>query len=1088
MNKKKCLLALIISLNLAIWNNALAQTTCENGIDPPCDEQASFTSVAPDALLLLDFSGSMAQNPAGGDNIYGAGGCAGPFYSNSGTGHTVNCSKQAILKRAILSILDYNANNTVDINDSNGLNVRMGYMRFLNCSDDDTGGDYASGCNKLIRGLGSAYSQIYCGSTTSCASTVTSCSGSGECIVGTSATGGTPLASALKEAKAYLDYNKSQDTAKACRQKFVIVVTDGSDTYACNGNGSDCQGDMYKLRRETVAATKQLADAGYKVFVIGFGSTMPLYLQNTLNWMAYYGGTDNPLVANSGATTGYNLPLGCTATPAVSTACCNLATNATACYPTGVTSCFTETAGNTITTSDCGTSTNRFEAKYNDPGYINLSGYAFLATDTASMKQALASAINTIAESVYTFSQASVQAVRTQDENFLYEASFRPVNNDPFWIGHLKKYNINADGTIASSALWDAGSQLVNNSSRNIFTFKGGAKTAFNTTNILPADVIAAGSTDTATRDMIVNFILNGETSPDVTNWKLGDIFHSFPVTIGTPSLYYFDSVDQSQYTCPNQANSAQTCKAFDLFRAAHTRDSSNGKRIMVIGADDGQLHAFQTTTGNEVWSLIPPNFLSELQLIAHPAHPTAYGTSALGHQYFMDGYTSYSEVWMGTGTGKNKSPSEWNTLMVAAEGRGGNSTLWSQSANCDSSFYSLYANTTHTPVYYPNYCGYYAFDVTADTFNPVFKWRIGSHTALSSDDAKHLAQPWSKMIMGRVNINGNEKWVGMIGGGYSGNNCTGTTCDTRGKGFYVIDLMTGDVLWSYTHNKSNSAMAYDLVANPALVDFDDDGFVDTVYIGDLGGNVWRFTFCLKTDVSCGTSNWAGGKFFDAQGTGGQIFHMNSVATDPNGNLLVYFGTGNETDPTFAPTNGTTDKFFALIDKNRTSTTPITLANLKNITSGTFNYTTDTNNYSGWVINLTTPGEKVLGETTVFEGAVMFTTYVPGSASDPCDQSGDANFYLINYLTGAGLFNNNNRSEDIGAGIPSAPIVSIGPSPTSLISIYASTSQSGSSGGGSATKSLTLPNNWQQQPCLVSPCPTIPPKGWLWYWHDLRLQ
>ena len=71
---------------------------------------------------------------------------------------------------------------------------------------------------------------------------------------------------------------------------------------------------MYARRREVVAATKQLADAGYKVFVVGFGSTMPTYLQNTLNWMAWYGGTDNPLLSNSGSKTAYNIPLGCTAT------------------------------------------------------------------------------------------------------------------------------------------------------------------------------------------------------------------------------------------------------------------------------------------------------------------------------------------------------------------------------------------------------------------------------------------------------------------------------------------------------------------------------------------------------------------------------------------------------------------------------------------------------------------------------------------------------------------------------------------------------------------------------------------------------
>jgi hypothetical protein len=93
-----------------------------------------------------------------------------------------------------------------------------------------------------------------------------------------------------------------------------------------------------------VAATKQLADAGYKVFVVGFGSAMPTYLKNTLNWMAWYGGEDNPFpdpitgLGNQGSVTAYNIPLGCNDIVPVTSACCNLSTNATACFPSGITS------------------------------------------------------------------------------------------------------------------------------------------------------------------------------------------------------------------------------------------------------------------------------------------------------------------------------------------------------------------------------------------------------------------------------------------------------------------------------------------------------------------------------------------------------------------------------------------------------------------------------------------------------------------------------------------------------------------------------------------------------------------------------
>ena len=133
-----------------------------------------------------------------------------------------------------------------------------------------------------------------------------------------------------------LDAHKATDDAKECRQKFVILITDGSDTYGCSGDGSECDGGRYKNRREAVAKAKALGDAGYRVFVIGFGTAMPPYLRNTLNWMAFYGKTDNPNSANTGNPAAYSIVTGCHATDNPS-ACCNL--NASACYPAGVTGC-----------------------------------------------------------------------------------------------------------------------------------------------------------------------------------------------------------------------------------------------------------------------------------------------------------------------------------------------------------------------------------------------------------------------------------------------------------------------------------------------------------------------------------------------------------------------------------------------------------------------------------------------------------------------------------------------------------------------------------------------------------------------------
>jgi hypothetical protein len=286
--------------------------------------------VPPDALILLDLSGSMNWTPAG-DTLYvsSSSNCSynsynssfdGPYYSQSGTGHTYQCNgipdtggpiygdsscsdntgfyrsssgthttdcrKVAIAKRAIFTFLDADngtatgtPDGVINSSDPNYLKIRMGYMRFYNCFSPVTPTSYNQGCITLIDALNTPYSQIYCNSSTSCTPS-SSASGS---VSGEQATGGTPLAAALQESGYYFAYTKSSDVDAACRQKFVILITDGDDTYACSGNGQENQSDQYKRRRETVAQARALANAGYYVFAIGFGAAMPYYAQNTLN-------------------------------------------------------------------------------------------------------------------------------------------------------------------------------------------------------------------------------------------------------------------------------------------------------------------------------------------------------------------------------------------------------------------------------------------------------------------------------------------------------------------------------------------------------------------------------------------------------------------------------------------------------------------------------------------------------------------------------------------------------------------------------------------------------------------------------------
>ena len=1030
--KTTCLI-LFVLLAVSLFAGNVSATA------PTTGEEALFTnSTSPDALILLDLSGSMLWNPAGGDNIYGNASCSGTtFYEHSTTGYTTNCSRLAIAKRSIFKILDDTGNGTVDSQDEGSLGVRMGYMRYYNCSDsseEQTGTyDYTSGCNQIPgssssrRYIGSKYSQIYCGSNTSCTISDTGSYSVG----GASAVGGTPISIALHEAKVYLDTHKAADSAKDCRKKFVILITDGSDTYACNGNGTECTAGRYKNRRDTVARAKALADAGYKVFVIGFGSTMPDYLEKTLNWMAYYGGTDNPNQANAGSVTGFT--------------------------PDAVGTCTTETSPVTATCyDDTGShSTANFRAGTNDPGYADLSGYAFLAADANQVADALQTAINIIRQANYSFSQSSIQSARTEDENFVYEGSFEPIEGDPFWKGHLKKYQINTNGTVGSLLL-DAGTVLQTTAAadRTIKTYKSGALTSFATDNITPADVGITTGTDTEKnnqRNAVVGYF-RGETTYNVDDWKLGDVFRSTPITVGTPSAFFDDAHDGN-----NQ---------FAAHRSGHVRTSALGNRLIVAGANAGQFHAFKTSDLTEAWSFVPPNLLTKLKNISHATHNATAPLTSLIHNYYVDGPVTVADVWLGDGDGTSKS-ADWKTLLVFAEGRGAVNYAWSSSSSCDSGINSLYTTT------YKYYCGYHALNLN-DPLSPAYMWHIDfTDDTARAAKAPYLGDPWSKMMTGRVKIKVSsawkEKWVGFIGAGYNGADCSGGgTCDTRGKGFFVIDLSNGQVLWSYT-KADNSNMKYSMAASPAIVDTDNDGFIDTAYVGDLGGNMWRFKFCRSTDTTCGTTNWSGGLFYaSSSGNIRPIYTMAGVAKDSSSNLWVYWGTGDKTDPT---ASNAQERFFGVKD-NLTSSYGFN--DLDNITSTSQVFNPASTTRVGYAMNLAGSGQKILADPTIFGGVVYFTSYNPPSGSDPCEQGGIASLHALIATTGAGALTDGARSMEIGSGIPTSPIISLPPGSSGSPDLYVTTS----GGGGTAASTQRID---------MTPAGVANRTNML-YWKDLRIQ
>ena len=79
------------------------------------------------------------------------------------------------------------------------------------------------------------------------------------------------------------------------------------------------------------------------------------------------------------------------------------------------------------------------------------------------------------------------------------------------------------------------------------------------------------------------------------------------------------------------------------------------------------------------------------------------------------------------------------------------------------------------------------------------------------------------------------------------------------GRGIYILDAVSGALVWSATYGAStactttgtisvttgsractDSTMKFSIPSDVTLIDRDRDGYTDRMYVGDLGGNVWR--------------------------------------------------------------------------------------------------------------------------------------------------------------------------------------------------------------------------------------------------------
>jgi type IV pilus assembly protein PilY1 len=255
------------------------------------------------------------------------------------------------------------------------------------------------------------------------------------------------------------------------------------------------------------------------------------------------------------------------------------------------------------------------------------------------------------------------------------------------------------------------------------------------------------------------------------------------------------------------------------------------------------------------------------------------------------------------------------------------------------------------------------------------------------------LGESWSTPTVGRVRAVADP--VLVFGGGYDPNqdNRPTTAADSMGRAVFVANARTGELEASFTAASplvTGGSMTFSMPSDPTAIDTDleGNGYLDRIYIGDMGGRVWRF------DIgSADKALWAGRLLANlsvSSPTDRRIFfppaavkqYRNGVRYD-----AVIVGTGNRENPLKA----TTGDVIAMIKDTdpglfAVSTTVATIANMLDLgatATGTTDAAVIDAAVNGWFRTLET-GEKVVNAPTVFFGKIRFGTYTPIAQTNAC--------------------------------------------------------------------------------------------------------
>lgn len=636
----------------------------------------------------------------------------------------------------------------------------------------------------------------------------------------------------------------------------------------------------------------------------------------------------------------------------------------------------------------------------------------FLQSDARGVLKAFDDIFSRAGTSARSIAGAAVQSKSlTQAGNTIYQGVFD--TND--WSGDLLAIpvSVNASNTVAISATttWTASPLLTARnltlSPRNIVVGKVGATanpaaTPFLYANIEPSlqahldkpSPVAAADGLAADRLEYLRGVRTKEGNPFRTRTKLlGDIVNSGVAYSGVPT----SGINASGYGLFYTANAARTKAVF-------------------VGANDGMLHAFEATAGQELFAYIPSWMGPKLSALTVPTYVN-------NHQSYVDGTPTVAEAYV-----DGSSPA-WKTVLVSGTGGGGKG-VFALDVTDPSSFDSTKVMWEFTSADDP--------DMGNVVGRPqILKMRTSGPTGTAT-------YKWFAVVPGGVN-----SYVGTAapyGSGYPTlflldlGKAVGSAW-TLGTNYYKISLPVNGDLAYLTSGTLTATTATGLINFKAAVGT--AGEVTQVYMGDLHGNMWKLDFTLY-----GIGNWNIGKLSPFQkGTAPSTTPIPLfIAKDSLGNLqpismspsiafgpvpdssYVLFGTGKYLEAT-DKTSVAGQSAYMLYDNGQPNFDTLigvresAVSGRTRLKQGTVNSTLGTVTVpaftlgrgatnldsevirSGWYFNFPTSGERQISNASILGAKAIFGSLIPAisTANGSCSAvQGSGNVYTVDLAGGNG--------------------------------------------------------------------------------------